>query len=249
MAESKKKTTAKRTSRQPAKPKKIVESENAIKQPQDESIDKETAQVDETISNEPESKKIKQDNNKAGNIAQQNDTLIQGASSLTNNEEPISPKRAKKKSKSDTESISENDSNSKKQEQENPNNDALPETTAQTKTDDINRDVDITKAYVNNSRPVIELVAALSYILFFLPFIFCRKEPFALYHANQSLVFWILMIALYLIFGFIPSVNVVALPIIVIFHVLGIFYGMYNSAHGRARPFFLIGKITIIKWS
>ena len=117
------------------------------------------------------------------------------------------------------------------------------------KSDEINRDVDITKAYVNNSRPVIELVAALSYILFFLPFIFCRKEPFALYHANQSLVFWILMIALYLIFGFIPSVNVVALPIIVIFHVLGIFYGMYNSAHGRARPFFLIGKITIIKWS
>lgn len=243
MAESKKKTTAKRTSRQPAKPKKIVESENAIKQPQDESIDKKMAQVDETINNEPESKKTMQDNNKAENIAQQNDTLIQDASSLTNNEEPISPKRAKKKSKNDTESISEIDSHLQKQEQENPNNGALPET------DDINRDVDITKAYVNNSRPVIELVAALSYILFFLPFIFCRKEPFALYHANQSLVFWILMIALYLIFGFIPSVNVVALPIIVIFHVLGIFYGMYNSAHGRARPFFLIGKITIIKWS
>ena len=110
-------------------------------------------------------------------------------------------------------------------------------------------DGDISKPYINNSRPVIELVAALSYIFFFLPFIFCKKEPFALYHANQSLVFWILMVALYLIFGFIPTVNLIALPIIILFNVLGVFYGMYNSATGRARPFFLIGKITLIKWN
>ena len=109
-------------------------------------------------------------------------------------------------------------------------------------------DTDITKPYVNNSKPVIELVSALSYILFFLPFIFCRREPFALYHANQSLILWILMSILYLSVGFIDEIKLIAIPIIIIFHVLGIFYGMYNSAHGRARPFWLIGKLTIIKW-
>lgn len=110
-------------------------------------------------------------------------------------------------------------------------------------------DKDISKAYINNSRPVIELVACLSYILFFLPLIFCKKEPFALFHANQSLILWIFAIVFYLAFAFIPNVNVVALPIIVIFHILGIFYGMYTSAHGKAKTLPLIGKITIIKWN
>lgn len=109
--------------------------------------------------------------------------------------------------------------------------------------------VDISKPYINNSRPVIELVSALSYILFFLPLIFCRKEPFALYHANQALILWLFMAIFYLAFGFIPGINIYALPIIILFHILGIFYGMYNSAHGRARQFWLIGKIKIIKWN
>ncbi len=99
------------------------------------------------------------------------------------------------------------------------------------------------------SKSFIKLISALSYILFFLPLIFCKKEPFALYHANQSLIFWILMVALYLIFGFIPTVNLIALPIIILFNVLGMLYGMYNSATGKAKPFFLIGKITLIKWN
>lgn len=203
MAESKKKTVpAKRTSRQPAKPKKVAVDEKD-KKIEGESVEQKTV-----------------------------DTIELDAADKINSHSEPTPQRRRRR-------ISNNENSS-----ETP-----ASHTTEPQTDEINKDVDISKAYVNNSRPVIELVAALSYILFFLPLIFCRREPFALYHANQSLVFWIFMIALYLIFGFIPSVNVVALPIIIIFHVLGIFYGMYNSAHGRARPFFLIGKLTIIKWS
>ena len=218
MAEGKKKTTtAKRTSRQPAKPKKITENENAKKKVQDESIDKKTVDNEKPETVDKIDSHSEKDPQRRGRRISNNDVLLETSTQITNQPQTV--------------------------------NEESTQNESEQKSDEINRDVDITKAYVNNSRPVIELVAALSYILFFLPLIFCRREPFALYHANQSLVFWIFMIALYLIFGFIPSVNVVALPIIIIFHVLGIFYGMYNSAHGRARPFFLIGKITIIKWS
>ena len=100
-----------------------------------------------------------------------------------------------------------------------------------------------------SNRTAIEFVSALAYILFFLPLIFCRKEPFALYHANQALLLTILMLILYLAFAFFPSVRVIALPIVVIFHVLGIFFGVYNSAHGRARALPVIGKLELIKWN
>ena len=109
-------------------------------------------------------------------------------------------------------------------------------------------DKDVSKSYINNSKPVIELVACLSYLLFFLPLIFCKKEPFARFHANQSLLLWITMAVLYLAFAFIPNVNIWAIPVIVIFHIIGIFWGMYGSAHGRAKTLPIIGKLTIIKW-
>lgn len=117
-----------------------------------------------------------------------------------------------------------------------------------TKTTNDTFDKDVSKSYINNSKPVIELVACLSYLLFFLPLIFCKKEPFARFHANQSLLLWITMAVLYLAFAFIPNVNVWAIPVIVIFHIIGVFWGMYGSAHGRAKTLPLIGKFTIIKW-
>lgn len=117
-----------------------------------------------------------------------------------------------------------------------------------TKTENANFDKDISKTYINNSKPIIELVACLSYLLFFLPLIFCKKEPFARFHANQSLLLWITMAILYLAFVFIPNINVWVVPIIIIFHIIGIFWGMYDSAHGKAKTLPLIGKLTIIKW-
>lgn len=160
------------------------------------------------------------------------------------------------KTKVENVSQSKNDSKSKNlkntkidaenEKQNNTNKDAHKTKISEEKN---NFDKDISKPYINNSKPVIELVACLSYLLFFLPLIFCRKEPFALYHANQSLILWLFASVFYLAFGFIPNVNIIALPIIVIFHIIAIFYGMYNSAHGRARPIPLIGKITIIKWN
>lgn len=165
--------------------------------------------------------------------------------------EHVTPKRVSKKVKTEKETEKKQDENLDVNAQDKVKNDEIPNSDSKKKgkASKIKTDTDITKPYINNSRPVIELVSALSYILFFLPLIFCRREPFVLYHANQSLILWLFMAIFYLAFGFIPGVNIYALPIIILFHILGIFYGMYNSAHGRARPFWLIGKINIIKWN
>ena len=104
------------------------------------------------------------------------------------------------------------------------------------------------KASKLHSRNTILAVSALAYLIFFLPFIFCREEPFAKYHLNQALVLWIFAIALYLIFAFIPNVNIIVIPIICMFHILGIIIGISYAVRGKAKHLPLIGRITIIKW-
>ena len=98
------------------------------------------------------------------------------------------------------------------------------------------------------SRSAILTVSAFSYILFFLPFIFCRNEPFAKYHLNQALVLWIFVIPLYLIFAFIPDINIYVLPVISLFHIFAIMVGISNVIRSKARPLPIIGRIIIIKW-
>ena len=92
----------------------------------------------------------------------------------------------------------------------------------------------------------IKLVSALSYLCFFLPLIFCRHEPYAIFHANQSLILWmtvsILYVALWLL-----SVNAIFLLIVMIFHILGLFFGMYNATHNRARSFFGTDKLYVFR--
>lgn len=100
----------------------------------------------------------------------------------------------------------------------------------------------------NYTKAQIITVSALGYLLIFLPFIFCREEPFARYHLNQALVLWIFAVPLYLIFAFIPNVNIIAIPIICMFHILGIMIGFAYAVRGRAKHLPLIGRITIIKW-
>jgi ABC-type multidrug transport system permease subunit len=92
----------------------------------------------------------------------------------------------------------------------------------------------------------IKIVSTLAYLLFFIPLIFCRHEPYAIFHANQSLVLWLIVSAFYILFALI-SVHVFFLLIIIICHVLGIFFGMYNASHNRARHFWGAAKFCIFK--
>lgn len=92
----------------------------------------------------------------------------------------------------------------------------------------------------------IKLVSVLSYLIFFLPLIFCRHEPYAIFHANQSVALWLVMSALYILAALAP-VHVFFLLIIIIMHVLGIFFGMYNASHNRARHFWGAAKFNLFK--
>lgn len=98
------------------------------------------------------------------------------------------------------------------------------------------------------SRSTIKFVAAMNYLVFFVGFCACRHEPFARYHHNQALWLWIVAAVLYLGFGFIPGVNIVALPFVIMLHVMGIITGVSTALHGRIFTIPLLGKIKIIDW-
>ncbi|MDD4773616.1 MAG: hypothetical protein PHZ09_08420 [Eubacteriales bacterium] len=90
-------------------------------------------------------------------------------------------------------------------------------------------------------------MAALAYIIFFLPLLACPDSKFGRYHANQGL--------LLLIFGFIGGIVLTVIPIIgwvllpVLYIVLLVFaiMGFVNGFKGVAKPLPLFGKFTIIK--
>ena len=92
----------------------------------------------------------------------------------------------------------------------------------------------------------IKFISVLSYLIFFLPLIFCRREPYAIFHANQSVALWLVMSLMYIIVA-LASLNVFVLLLVIIFHVLGITFGMYNAAHNRARHFWGMAKFSLFK--
>jgi len=98
------------------------------------------------------------------------------------------------------------------------------------------------------SRSFIQFVSAMNYIIFFFGFCVCRDEPFARFHHNQALLMWITVTILYLSFAFIPAVNMIAIPFVIMFHILWMFAGIASALHGRAFSVPLLSKIKIIDW-
>ena len=92
-----------------------------------------------------------------------------------------------------------------------------------------------------------KVIAALAYVLFFLPLLACRVDEFAMYHANQGL--------LLLLFGWGGSVILSLIPIIgwimLIFYPLVTFVfliiGVMNALKNEKKPLPLIGNFTILK--
>lgn len=98
------------------------------------------------------------------------------------------------------------------------------------------------------SRSTILFVASMNYLVFFAGFCACRHEPFARFHQNQALWMWIIVIILYLSFAFIPGVNRIAIPFVIMLHILWIFAGVGTALRGRAYAVPIVGKIRIIDW-
>ncbi|HHX74640.1 MAG TPA: hypothetical protein GX699_07035 [Firmicutes bacterium] len=92
-----------------------------------------------------------------------------------------------------------------------------------------------------------KVVAALAYILFFIPLVAAPESKFGRYHANQGLILLIVAFVGCFILGMIPILGWLLLP----FYSIAIFVlfiiGLVTGLNGKAKPLPLIGKFQLIK--
>lgn len=90
-------------------------------------------------------------------------------------------------------------------------------------------------------------MAGLAYLLFFLPLIVCPDSKYARFHANQSLVLWIVALVGNALLAIIPIIGWILLPIFsLIVFVLGIL-GLINGFQGQVKRLPIIGNFDILK--
>lgn len=90
-------------------------------------------------------------------------------------------------------------------------------------------------------------MAGLAYLLFFLPLVACPDSKYGRFHANQSLILLITVIAGNIILGLIPIIGWILLPVFGIATMVLAVMGLINGFSGKAKELPLIGKFTIIK--
>ncbi len=91
-------------------------------------------------------------------------------------------------------------------------------------------------------------IAAVAYILFFVPLLAAKDSRFATYHANQGLLLLILAVAINVIGGIIPFIGwFLILPLGNLLVFILFVLGLVNALQGRTKPLPLIGGIQIIK--
>ena len=108
-----------------------------------------------------------------------------------------------------------------------------------------NRNMDY--SYMNKQDTKGITIATLSYLLFFLPFIFCADNKYARFHANQGLVLLIFSAVLILIFAFIPVVGKYFTMFFALVSFIFLIIGISNALSGRAKRLPIIGKINLIE--
>ncbi|MED4603010.1 hypothetical protein P9314_20520 [Paenibacillus validus] len=90
-------------------------------------------------------------------------------------------------------------------------------------------------------------VAAIAYLLFFVPLLAANHSRFAMYHANQGLMLLLALIACNILLGLIPLLNLLLVPLAHLVCLVFCVIGMMNAINGDMKPLPLIGRIEIIK--
>lgn len=92
-----------------------------------------------------------------------------------------------------------------------------------------------------------KLMAILAYILFFIPLLAAKDSKFAMYHANQGLMLFIVGICSQFVLNFIPFIGgllgMLMSLVVLAFMVIGII----NAANGQMKPLPVIGGVTLLK--
>ena len=91
-------------------------------------------------------------------------------------------------------------------------------------------------------------MAILAYFIFFLPLLTDAKDsPFAKFHANQSLVLFLFVVAVNIIGAIIPFLGwFIVLPIGSIMAIVFWIMGIMNAANGKMKELPMIGGIHIL---
>ncbi len=95
-----------------------------------------------------------------------------------------------------------------------------------------------------------KVVAALAYLIFFLPLIVCPESPFGRFHANQGLLLLIVSVAGSVVISIINIIPLIAWIISPFFY-LATFalavLGFVNAINGKAKELPLFGQYRIIR--
>lgn len=90
-------------------------------------------------------------------------------------------------------------------------------------------------------------IAALAYILFFLPLLAARNSRFAMYHANQGLLLLLALVAGNIVLGIIPLIGWILLPILNLVGFIYLIIGVMNAVNGKVQPLPFMPKVDILK--
>ena len=90
-------------------------------------------------------------------------------------------------------------------------------------------------------------VAAISYILFFVPLLAARNSRFAMYHANQGLLLLLALIAGNIVLSIIPFIGWILMPVLNIAALVYMVLGILNAVNGRKQPLPFMPNVDILK--
>ncbi len=90
-------------------------------------------------------------------------------------------------------------------------------------------------------------VAAVAYILFFLPLLAARDSRFAMYHANQGLLLLLATIAGNIVLSILWFVSWLLYPIFALVVIVYLIFGIMNAVNGKMQPLPFMPNIEILK--
>ena len=92
-----------------------------------------------------------------------------------------------------------------------------------------------------------KVIAALAYLIFFLPLLAAQDSSYARFHANQGLLLFILGFSGNTILTIIPILGWILIPFFSLFVLILAVMGILNAINGKAKDLPLIGKYRILK--
>lgn len=92
-----------------------------------------------------------------------------------------------------------------------------------------------------------KVIAALAYLIFFLPLLAAQDSSYARFHANQGLLLFILGFGGNSILTIIPILGWIFIPFFSLFVIILAVIGVLNAINGKTKDLPLIGQYRILK--